>query len=110
MTVARTARRPLAALLLAFLVALPLLALPPARAWAGASVAGDRSPAGPADSSPAAPGDWTQFRFSPDHRAVNRSETILSPSTVSGLGVKWATSTPLVTSTSESDRSEATSS
>jgi outer membrane protein assembly factor BamB len=33
--------------------------------------------------------DWSQFRFSPEHDAVNPFENVLDPHTVGGLGVKW---------------------
>jgi len=33
--------------------------------------------------------NWSQFRFSPQHLGVNPYENVLSPSTVSGLNLKW---------------------
>jgi outer membrane protein assembly factor BamB len=37
--------------------------------------------------------DWSQFRFSPKHDAVNPFENVLDPHTVGGLGVKWTYNT-----------------
>src|SRR5437868_3040529 len=37
-------------------------------------------------------GDWTQYRFDAAHHGVNPNETILSPTTVGNLTVKWRTS------------------
>ncbi len=34
--------------------------------------------------------NWAQFHFSPDHKGFNPYETILSPDTVTNLGLKWA--------------------
>jgi outer membrane protein assembly factor BamB len=36
-------------------------------------------------------GDWTHFRFDPAHHGVNPNETILSPSNVANLTVRWRT-------------------
>ena len=36
-------------------------------------------------------GDWTQFRFDPTHHGVAPDETILSPTNVANLTVKWRT-------------------
>ena len=36
-------------------------------------------------------GDWAHFRFDPAHHAVNPNETILSPTNVANLTVKWRT-------------------
>jgi outer membrane protein assembly factor BamB len=36
--------------------------------------------------------DWTQYRFDAAHHGVNPNETILSPTTVGNLTVKWRTS------------------
>jgi glucose dehydrogenase len=38
-------------------------------------------------------GDWSQFRFGPQHHGLNPFETILSPSTVGGLEERWSTGT-----------------
>jgi outer membrane protein assembly factor BamB len=37
--------------------------------------------------------NWSQFRFSPEHDAVNPFENVLDPHTVGGLGVKWTYNT-----------------
>jgi outer membrane protein assembly factor BamB len=37
-------------------------------------------------------GDWTQYRFDPAHHGVKPNETILSPTTVGRLTVKWSAS------------------
>ena len=39
-----------------------------------------------------AKGDWIQYRFDAAHHGVNPNETILSPTTVANLTVKWRTS------------------
>src|SRR5262245_21257653 len=51
------------------------------------SVTGMSAATTPAET-PASP-VWRQFRFSPDHRGVNPFETVLSPTTVGGLVLKW---------------------
>lgn len=37
-------------------------------------------------------GDWTQYRFDAAHHGLNPNETILSPTTVKNLRVKWSVS------------------
>ena len=34
--------------------------------------------------------NWTQFHFAPSHKAFDVYENVLSPSTVSGMDIKWS--------------------
>lgn len=81
--------RRVAARLLATITALALVAPSPARAAGGPSPVALIDPRPPETAS----GDWAMFHGSTDRVGVNPDETILDPTTVRDLTLKWSFST-----------------